>query len=246
VARELSGRCGWVCVALSPPRGVFGAPARPELQPRSKRRFSACVRALAPGSCAGGPGPCPVPGPCWPLPRPRVSAPTPCDPCPPLQGAVFLRFSPQKRSVWDRGVGFQPAGSAFGIFQLGPFPSSFANPKSPKPGCSSLPCDAALMIQRLSWSRVSPSGRRLQRNRQFLPANAVCPESVPVPLPPPRPGHLQLPTQACLLWKPCFGRSRVTHGCKCWGKSWRSGSKSWVHISPLCSRARRRAGANGV
>lgn len=143
-----AAQVGFASPWLSPSRRVFGEAER--LRTPSSSHEANHVSQLVSKRCPRGVR-LGVPEPClasaiiqdfrsWPL--------MPFDPFLLLQGAVLLRFYPWKRSVLDRRVGFQPAGSAFGIFQPVPFPSSFANPKSLSLGCSSLLSDAVFGTQR--------------------------------------------------------------------------------------------------
>lgn len=67
---------------------------------------------------------------------------------PAARGRFALLFHLEVLGFGQR-VWLSAAGSAFGIFQLFPFPRSFANPKSLRLGCSSLLSKAILGIQQL-------------------------------------------------------------------------------------------------
>lgn len=126
-------------------------------------------------------------------------------------GQMGLDFS------WD-------GGSAFGIFQLFPFPSTFANPKSLSLGGSSLLSNAILGIQQPALL-TGDTFLWLLSAHVSCKLGTVYPRTLSargLPLPSPVPVPSQLPltaAQAGLLQKPCFGRSRVMHKGKCWGRA---------------------------
>lgn len=120
-----------------------------------------------------------------------ASADIPCfssQPLTPRQGAALCPLPHGNAHFWGEGLALA-GGEGISIFrlsQLFPFPSSFAHPEGLSLGCS-LPSQGDF-----NQGHGSPLG--------LLP-----PAWGPSPSCSPLPGCLQLPTQAPLLWKRCFG-----------------------------------------